>query len=87
MPTPLALSDSQITSVMQLAAPLSPHQRSRFLEMLAARLNGRRELGDGAIHRLCRELLHQHKLFDPPKFDSGDYSSKYDRVTKRAARG
>ena len=63
---PLALTDSQLTAVMQLARPLSPRQRSTFLEMLAVRLNGRRELGDGQVHRICAELLREHKLFDPP---------------------
>ena len=47
MPLPLALTDSQLTQIMQLARPLSPHQRSTFLEMLAGKLNGQRELGDG----------------------------------------
>jgi hypothetical protein len=31
---------------------------------LLAKLNGQRELGDGALYRLCREL--QRELFDPP---------------------
>jgi hypothetical protein len=61
---PLALTDSQISAIMALARPLSPDQRSRFLELLAAKLNGQRELGDGAIYRLCRDL--QRQLFSPP---------------------
>ena len=64
MPLPLTLSDSQITTIMQLARPLLPHQGSAFLELLAAKLNGQRELGDGEVYRLCREL--QHEVFDPP---------------------
>jgi hypothetical protein len=56
-PTPRALSDSEITTVMQLARPLSPDQRARFLEIVAAKLRGRREpIGDGAIYQLCRQL-------------------------------
>jgi hypothetical protein len=27
-----------------------------FVELLVARLNGHREIGDGALYRLCREL-------------------------------
>jgi hypothetical protein len=39
---------------------LLPSQRTAFLEMLAAKLDGQRELlGDGAIYRLCRELQRQ----------------------------
>jgi hypothetical protein len=68
-PTPLALPDSQITTIMQLARPLQPQQRSTFLEMLAAKLNGQRELGDGAIYRLCRELQRRH--YDPPVENRG----------------
>jgi hypothetical protein len=68
MPAPplVALTDAQITTVMQLARPLLPQQRTAFLDMIAAKLNGQRELGDGALYRLCRELLREHELFDPP---------------------
>jgi hypothetical protein len=83
---PLALSDAQITTVMQLSRPLLPAQRVAFLEMLATKLNGQRELGDGAIYRLCRELQREH--FDPPQFVSDDSGvSKYDRVLRRARSG
>jgi len=58
-PTPLALSDSQITAVMALARPLLPSQRTAFLELLAAKLDGQREPGDGALYRICRELQRQ----------------------------
>jgi hypothetical protein len=71
---PLALTDAQITTIMRIARPLSPPQRTAFLEMLAAKLNGQRELGDGEVYRLCRELQRQH--FDPPIIDRG-IASKY----------
>jgi hypothetical protein len=57
--TPLALSDSQITAIMALARPLLPSQRTAFLEMLAGKLDGHGELGDGALYRICRELQRQ----------------------------
>jgi hypothetical protein len=72
---PIALTDVQISTVMALARPLSPHQRIAFLEMVAAKLNGQRELGDGAIYRLCREL--QRQLFDPPTLQASA-RGKYD---------
>ena len=75
MPQPLALSDSQITTVMQLARPLSPQQRSSFLELLAGKLNGQRELGDGELFRLCREL--QREVYDPPDFGRNGGAGKY----------
>jgi hypothetical protein len=78
---PLALTDSQISAIMALAHPLSPDQRSRFLEMLATRLNGRGEIGDGTLYQLCRELQRQH--FSPPSFDR-DTGGQYDRVCRRA---
>jgi hypothetical protein len=86
MPTtsPLQLSDSEITMVMQLSRPLSPAQRVAFLEMLATKLDGQRELGDGAIYRLCREL--QREYFNPPQFGS-DNGGKYDRLRRRARTG
>ena len=78
-PLPLALSDSQLTAIMGLARPLQPAQRVAFLQMVAAKLNGQRELGDCAIYRLCREL--QHELFSPPEFgrDSGASRSRRGR--------
>ena len=56
IPEPLCLTDAQISAIMALSRPLSPDQRSRFLELLAGKLNGRREIGDGQLYQLCREL-------------------------------
>jgi hypothetical protein len=80
---PLALSDSQLTTIFALARPLQPGQRAVFLEMLAAKLNGQRELGDGAIYRLCREL--QREYFSPPTFNS-DGGGKWNGKAVRRAR-
>jgi hypothetical protein len=51
---PIALSDAQLITIMGLVRPLQPRQRTAFLEMLAVKLDGRRELGDGQLYRLCR---------------------------------
>jgi hypothetical protein len=59
MPTPIALSDAQITTLMQLSRPLQPAQRRVFVEMIAARLNGHREIGDGMLYQIRRELQRQ----------------------------
>jgi hypothetical protein len=69
------LTDAQITTVMQLARPLAPHQRTAFLELLVSKLSGR-EIGDGTLYRLCREL--QREYFSPPTFniDSGASRSR-----------
>jgi hypothetical protein len=60
----LALTDSEIATVMQLARPLLPDQRTAFLELLATKFKGQRELGDGEVYRLCRELQRQY--YDAP---------------------
>jgi hypothetical protein len=64
MPQPISLSDIAMTQIMQAARPLQPHERETFLQLVAARLNGKRELGDGEIFRLIREV--QRAVFDPP---------------------
>jgi hypothetical protein len=73
--SPLALSDDQITSIMQLSRPLQPDQRTAFLEMLATKLQGQTELGDGALYRICREL--QREVLDPPDLSRASGWSKH----------
>jgi hypothetical protein len=63
-PRPLALTDSEISTIMALARPLAPSQRTAFLEMIAVKLRGHGELGDGQLYQLCRQL--QRELFSPP---------------------
>jgi hypothetical protein len=62
---------------MQLARPLSPDQRAAFLEMVAAKLNGRSSLGDGQLYRLCREL--QKTVFVPP-IEPERHEPRHDRT-------
>jgi hypothetical protein len=67
---PIALTDSQITTVMQLSRPLLPDQRIAFVELLTSKLNGHRgEIGDGVLYQICRQL--QRELFDPPTLTNG----------------
>jgi hypothetical protein len=47
---PLALTDSQLRDVSDIARVLPPWRRGEFLEQLAARLRGQ-EIGDGNVHR------------------------------------
>src|SRR3954452_16119205 len=77
MTIPLRLTDAQITTIMALSRPLSPDQRVAFLEMLVSRLNDQRELGDGEVYRLCREL--QKEFFSPPQFNT-DHGVNRSRV-------
>jgi hypothetical protein len=56
---PLALTDSQLTTIMQLSRPLLPAQRIAFLEMLAAKLNGSHRLGRVLISRPAMSAFGQ----------------------------
>jgi hypothetical protein len=56
---PIALSDTGMTQIMAACRPLSPIDRARFLQLLAERLNGKREVGDGEVYRLVRELQRE----------------------------
>jgi hypothetical protein len=55
MPTPLALTDAQLTALMMLAKPLQPRDRDAFLRILAYVL--RDAVGDGELHRLASEVI------------------------------
>jgi hypothetical protein len=61
----LALTDSQITTITNLARPLAPSERSGFLaELFETLLMRRDEVGDGELGRLLRDLHYRH--FRPP---------------------
>jgi len=70
---PLALTDDQMTQVFRCAAPLGPADRSDFLRGVAEALAGR-ELGDGVVQRVCREV--QRRYFTPP-INKGHHAGKY----------
>jgi hypothetical protein len=67
-PAPLALrlSDSQLDEIMRLCQPLALHCRDALLRILAHELRGRRDVGDGELHRLARTIIKDNRLFDPP---------------------
>jgi hypothetical protein len=71
MSPPLKLTDSQITTVMQLSRPILPDQHVAFVELLTAKLNGRREIGDGELHRTVRTIIADNRWFDPPLGEHG----------------
>jgi hypothetical protein len=68
---PLALTDAQLDALMRLATPLQPHCRDAFLRILAHELRGKRDVGDGELHRIAAEVIKRYSLFDPPELDSG----------------
>jgi hypothetical protein len=75
MSKPISLSDEELTIVMNICAPLQPHERSALLSKLAEHLRGARaEIGPGGLHRLARELLRQ--VWRPPASTFGPQSTR-----------
>jgi hypothetical protein len=70
-PLALRLSDTQLDEIMRLCQPLDLHCRDALLRILAHELRGRRDIGDGELHRLARTIIADNRLFDPPDFDGG----------------
>jgi hypothetical protein len=62
-PTPISLSDEQMTMIMTAAEPLHQHDRARFLEAVAERLR-HQQIGDGAVARAVRDA--QREFFRAP---------------------
>jgi hypothetical protein len=77
----LRLTDDQLTEVMRLAQPLALPCRDALLRILAHELRGRRDVGDGELHRLARTIIRDNRLFDPPDLDGGRMprTSKWER--------
>ena len=61
----LALSDDQLSAITRACQPLQPMERSALLSALAHRLRGYRDVGDGELHRIIRELLRE--VWKPPR--------------------
>jgi hypothetical protein len=55
--TPLALTDQQLTALMDMAAQLHPLDREPFLYAVANLFAGRNDIGAGEFARGLRELL------------------------------
>src|SRR5262249_46664045 len=75
--SPIALSDSELATVMRAAAVLNVADRDPFLRAVADALAGR-EFGDGIVSRTCAEL--QKRFWRPPELDGRPAGlSKYAR--------
>jgi len=59
-------TDDQLGQIFQLTRPLQPQCRDTFLQLLAAELQGRGEVGDGELHRLMCRIIADHSLFTAP---------------------
>jgi hypothetical protein len=65
----LRLSDRQLDELMRLCQPLALPCRDAMLRILAYELRGRRDVGDGELHRIARTIIRDNGLFDPPDLD------------------
>ena len=66
-PTPLQLSDDEMSVLMSLAGPIDQRLRAQFLQEVAQELEAKRqagEVGQGLVHRMARTI--QRKYWDPP---------------------
>jgi hypothetical protein len=57
VPTPLSLTDAQLTSLLEIAEQLHQIDRDPFLRAVADRFAGKSEIGEGEFARGLRELL------------------------------
>lgn len=58
------LSDDQINAILNAARPLPPADHAAFLEEVSTALAELGDLGDGVVHRVCRDV--QRRLLKPP---------------------
>jgi hypothetical protein len=72
---PIGLTDAQLDMVYAAARPLDPDLRGPFLERVAQTLTREPTLGDGAVHRACRQA--QKLYWQPPNLDKAAGYSKY----------
>jgi len=73
MSKPTVLSYTQIDTILRLAGPLSPPNRAVYLREVAAALDGREDIGDGFVARMCAEV--ERRLWHPPLEDAADMSA------------
>jgi hypothetical protein len=82
-PLALRLSDTQLDEIMRLCQPLALHCRDALLRILAHELRGRRDVGDGELHRIARTIIKGNRLFDAPNLDGAEETPQ----PRRLARG
>ncbi len=72
---PIKLSDDELNAVLAAARPLAVEMRDPFLHAVAHALSGRKEIGPGVVHQVCREL--QRQFWDPPDLSRAAGTSKW----------
>jgi hypothetical protein len=66
----ISLSDDELTVITDLARPLPPDQRSRFLEAVIAEASKHVEVGPGLISRIARAVQTTY-FFSMPREPGG----------------
>jgi hypothetical protein len=64
MSSPISLTDSELTAIMDACRPLAPQARDRFLRQVANAIVALPERGDGAVHRAIRSVWREN--YDAP---------------------
>jgi hypothetical protein len=64
---PIAITDEQLTHIVQAAAPISAELRNEVVEAVMAELASMGEIGDGTVGRAIR--VHQRRFFNPPELE------------------
>jgi len=67
MSTPIALTDQEMDTVLQAAAPVDRAQRAAFLRDIAAELaKCPEQIGPGSIYRAIREVQRRYRRRTAP---------------------
>jgi hypothetical protein len=64
MSRPIALSDDELTAIMNAARPLAPRDRDRFLKQIAQAIVDLPERGPGSVYRAIHATFRMH--YDAP---------------------
>jgi hypothetical protein len=65
---PMQLNDAEMDLLHRLALPIAPARRSEFLAAVALELETAGGVGEGAVHRVARQL--QRQFWEPPQFSA-----------------
>jgi hypothetical protein len=57
---PVSISDEAMAVLFDLARPLDPRDRTKFIEAVAAELDGPAEIDVGLVHRVAEPLQRSY---------------------------
>ena len=65
MPHPVDFSEAELDIITDAARPIDPAHRAEFVEAVLTALVPHRVLGEGLMHRICRDL--QQRFINMPR--------------------